>query len=372
MLSLGWNDVLNWRSRRQRLHRPDADPTGVVRALAGVQAQVTASAEQAVGARTPLPDPAPLRAAVADRRLVKTWAARGTLHLLDAAEAPAHLALLAAARTWEKGAWQRTFVTADQLAKIAAAAWDILDGTVLSRDELTTAIVEHAADPSIEEHLRSGWGSVLKPLAWQGLLVYGPSTDNRVTFTRPDTFVPGWTAPPTPESAAEVVIPSYLGAYGPASPATFDQWLIRGHSKKAQLKAWFAALTSAGVLSRVDVDGEVLYARTEDLASLADPEPFDEVRLLPAFDQFVLGPGTSDARVIPPARRAEISRTAGWIAPVIAYRGRVCGTWERAEAGVVVNVFPEQGPLPALDAEIARVAQAPGTAATSSDSRNST
>ncbi|MET7399179.1 crosslink repair DNA glycosylase YcaQ family protein [Dactylosporangium sp. NPDC005572] len=357
MLSLGWNDVLSWRSRRQLLHRPDADPLGVVRALAGVQAQVTASAEQAVAARTPVVDAAPLRAAVADRRLVKTWAARGTLHLLDAAEAPAHLALLAASRTWEKGSWQRTFVTTDQLAKIAAAAWDVLDGTVLSRDELTTAIVEHAGDPSIEEHLRSGWGTVLKPLAWQGLLVYGPSSDNRVTFTRPDTFVPGWTGLPDPESAAGTVIPSYLGAYGPASPATFDQWLIRGASKKAVLKGWFAALTSAGVLSEVDVEGEVLYARTEDLPSLAAPEPFDEVRLLPAFDQFVLGPGTSDTRVVPAARRAEISRAGGWIAPVIAYRGRVCGTWERTAGGVTLNPFPEQGPLPkrSVDAELARL-----------------
>ncbi|UWP78545.1 winged helix DNA-binding domain-containing protein [Dactylosporangium fulvum] len=359
MLSLSWPHVLSWRCRRQLLHRPTPDPLAVVRALAGVQAQVTSAAEQAVAVRQPVPDPASVRAAVAAKRLVKTWSARGTLHLLDVAEAPAHLALLAAARTWEKPSWQKTFVTAGQLEQISAAAWEALDGTVLSRDELTTAIVEHAGDPGLEEHLRSGWGTVLKPLAWQGLLVYGPPDGGSVTFTRPDTFLPGWAGLPSAEDAARVVIPAYLGAFGPASPATFDQWLIRGLSKKAMLKGWFKALLADGVVTEVEVEGERLYARTADLDSLAaaDPADFGEVRLLPAFDQFVLGPGTADTRVVPPGRRPEISRTAGWISPVVAHRGRVAGTWDRTDGKVTVNLFPEHGEVPAasLREEITRV-----------------
>lgn len=358
-LKLTWDDVLIWRCRQQLLHRPPeaAEPVAVARALAGVQAQVASCAEQAVAARQPAADPASVRGAIEAKRLVKTWAARGTLHLLDVAQAPAHLALLAAARSWEKPSWQKTYVAVAQLEKIAAAAWDCLGGTVLSRDELTTAIVEHAGDPSIEEHLRSGWGTVLKPLAWQGVLVYGPNAqgDSRVTFTRPDTYLPGWPGLPDPRDAAAILIPAYLGAYGPASPAVFDQWLCRGVSKKAALKGWFAGLLADGVLVQVDVEGERLFARAADVASLRAVEPFDEVRLLPAFDQFVLGAGTADTRIVPKDRRPTVSRAAGWISPVVAWRGRVAGVWD----GTEVKLFPEHGPVPAdgIAAELRRLAR---------------
>ena len=37
---------------------------------------------------------------------MRTWAIRGTLHLLEPAAAPNLLALLAATRIWERPAWQ--------------------------------------------------------------------------------------------------------------------------------------------------------------------------------------------------------------------------------------------------------------------------
>jgi hypothetical protein len=44
-----------------------------------------------------------------ERSLVKTWAMRGTLHLLPAAELPIWQAALSTRRPWESGAWQRGF-----------------------------------------------------------------------------------------------------------------------------------------------------------------------------------------------------------------------------------------------------------------------
>ena len=67
-------------------------------------------------------------------------------------------------------------------------------------------------------------------------------------------------------------------------------------------------------------------------------------RLLPAFDQYVLGPGTKDPHLLDPRHRAEVSRAAGWIAPVVVHEGRVVGTWE-ADGAVRVSLFPEGPPL---------------------------
>ena len=55
--------------------------------------------------------------------------------------------------------------------------------------------------------------------------------------------------------------------------------------------------------------------------------PTAALRLLPGFDQWVLGPGTDATSVIAAARRSAVSRTAGWIAPVVLRGGRVAGTW---------------------------------------------
>ena len=41
--------------------------------------------------------------------------------------------------------------------------------------------LEHVGDA-----LRSGWGTLLKPLAWQGDMCFGPNRGSRVTFMRPE------------------------------------------------------------------------------------------------------------------------------------------------------------------------------------------
>lgn len=340
-MKLTWDQVLSWRTRRQFLDRPDGvSAEEIVRRLCGVQAQVASAAEQAVAARRPQPAPGQAGQALESRKLIKVWAMRGTLHLLTPEDAPACLSLLASARTWEKASWQKTFATADQIAAIADAIRAELDGRTLTREQLASAIVRRTRDDSLAELLGSGWGAVLKPLAWQGLLCHGPSEGNRVTFTSPRTWLGTWDGLPEPDEAAQRVIPAYLGAYGPATRDSFDQWLIRGASRKAVLKSWFAALTRSGVITEVTVDGTPAYARTGDLDGIAAAEPPAGVRLLPAFDQFVLGPGTSDEQIIAPRRRAWISKAAGWISPVVVAGGRVVGVWEQKD-GVTVTLFSE-------------------------------
>lgn len=355
---LTWDQVRYWRLQRQMLDRPTGVGTaGVVARLAGVQAQVMSSAEQAIAVRlagAPAPDDT-VSAALRARRIVRTWGQRGTLHLLTAQDAPAYLSLLAAARTWEKAPWQRTFATAAQVEEIAQAAVAVLDGAVLTREELAAEIVERTGNAALAGKLSSGWGAILKPLAWQGLLCNASTDGTAVTFTSPASWLPAWPGLPAPADAAAVVIPAYLGAYGPATPAIFDQWLLRGMSRKADLQAWFAALLATGTISEVTVEGAARYARTADLDALAAARPNGWVRLLPAFDQFVLGPGTTDEQVVAPGRRALISKAAGWISPVLVAAGRVAGTWAVQDETLAVTVFTEAGPVDggALDAEVA-------------------
>lgn len=359
VLKTTWPQVLAWRLRRQLLDPlAGVDEVEVVRRLCGVQAQVPAAAALAVRVRQQDPARDGVTRALEDRRLMRTWAMRGTLHLLAPEEAGAYLSLMAAARSWEKPSWQKVSgISPDEMVALVGAVRHALDGRVLSRDGLVAEVTRLLDRPELESALRSGWSAVLKPVAWQGALCHATPDGNRVNFARPDQWLPDWVGLPDPQEAARAVIPAYLRAYGPATPERFDAWLTRGASKRSVLREWFA--DSGERLATVEVDGDPAIMRAEDVDDLAGIAPTQTVRLLPGFDQYVLGPGTGAEEIIAPARRAEVSRAAGWISPVVVAGGRVAGTWKADAGAVELELFDEARPIPprALDAEVARIEQ---------------
>jgi winged helix DNA-binding protein len=349
--------ALAWRMQRHLL-----DPVGalsiprVVSRLCGVQTQVASSAELAIRVRRKTSRRGEVGRALADGRLIKTWAMRGALHLLTPEEAGVFLSLIAAGRSWERPSWQRYFgVTPKHVDLLRRVVREALDGAVLTREELVTAVTARRGLGHVGDALRSGWGTLLKPLAWQGDLCFGPSRGNRATFMRPEDASARWAGVPPPDEAAPAAMAAYFGAYGPATLEAFGNWLAGGWFGKRQLRSWFEELR--GQLAEVQVDGEREYVLAEHVDELASTKPTAAVRLLPGFDQYVLGPGTADGRVVPTARRRAVSRQAGWISPVVVAGGIVGGTWELDGDGVRIAWFREAGRVPrnALEAEVARL-----------------
>ena len=333
--------------------RPVAD---VVDRLCGVQTQVASSAELAIRVRRQTSRPGEVDRALRDGRLIKTWAMRGTLHLLPPEKAGTFLSLMAAGRSWERPSWQRYFgVTPKQVDALRQAVRVALESGPLTRDELVTAVIARRGLRHVGESLRSGWGTLLKPLAWQGDLCFGPSQGSRVTFMLPEDASSRWNRLPDPDEAAPAAIAAYLGSYGPATIDAFGNWLAGGYFGKRQLRSWFSALEEQ--LVEVEVDGERAHVLAEDFDELTATTPTNTVRLLPGFDQYVLGPGTGDGHVVPTSRRAAVSRQSGWISPVVLVGGVVCGTWALERDQVAVAWFEEAGrpPRKALWAELARL-----------------
>lgn len=339
-MRLDWPAVLAWRLRRQFLLPPVAgDPVQVVRRLCGVQAQLAGAAQLAVQLRQADPEPAGVARALAERRLVKTWAMRGTLHLLASDEAPSYLAVSAASRAWTSRQWQRTFLPADQLERLAKAVAEFLPGRVLLRSELADEVARSTGDQELAEAVRSHWSAVLKPLAWQGILCFGPDPGGgRVTFTSPSTWLPGWAGIAEPAEAAELVLSAYLGAHGPARLGNLDQFLSRGLLGKRTLRQWLDGMAQVRV---AEVEGEPCYLLAEHEDEIAASPPVESTLLLPAFDQYLLGPGTTDPQLVPSRHRPAVSRPGGWIAPVVVHGGRVAGTWERDQDVVTVVPFDD-------------------------------
>jgi hypothetical protein len=354
---VSWPQALAWRMRRHFLDPVvDKSVAAVVRRLCGVQSQVASYAELCVRVRRTNSNAGEVARALSEGRLIKTWAMRGTLHLLTPEDAGTFLSLIAAGRSWERPSWQSYFgVTPRQLDDLRAVVRDTLGGRALTRGELIEAVIARRGYRHLGDALRSGWGTLLKPYAWQGDLCFGPSQGNRVTFTTPESASSRWAGVPEPDEAAPRAIASYLRAYGPADANAFSFWIGSGRIGKRRVRTWFEALGSH--LAEVEVGGERAYVLPEDLDELRSTKPTRAVRLLPGFDQFVLGPGTGDGHVVPVHRRRAVSKQSGWIAPVVLAGGVVRGTWGLAGDRVVVDWFKEAGAIPrsALQAEVKRL-----------------
>jgi hypothetical protein len=344
------------------MHRHYLDPVGdqpvaaVVRRLCGVQSQVASYAELCVRVRRKNSKAGEVARALREGRVIKTWAMRGTLHLLTPEDAGTFLSLIAAGRSWERPSWQSYFgVTPKQLDALRGVVRDTLHGKALTRGELIDAVTARRGYGHLGDALRSGWGTLLKPYAWQGDLCFGPSQGNRVTFTTPNTASSRWAGVPEPDEAAPLAIASYLRAYGPADADAFGAYIGSGRIGKRRLRAWFHALGPR--LAEVDVGGDCMYVLAEDLDDLRSTKPTRTLRLLPGFDQFVLGPGTGDGHVVPAHRRRAVSKQSGWISPVVLAGGVVRGTWGLASNRVVVAWFKEAGAVQreALQAEVERL-----------------
>lgn len=353
-----WKQALAWRMERQLLDPVTQLPVpAVVRRLCGVQTQVASFAELAIRVRRRTSRRGEVARALADGRLIKTWAMRGTLHLLTPEEGGAFLSLLAAGRSWERASWQKYFGMTPQLMELfRETAREAMRERAISREELIAAVSKRRKLAHIADELRSGWGTLFKPLAWQGDLCFGPSRGNLVTFMRPEIASARWAGVPDPDDAAPIAVSAYLAAYGPTTARGFGKWLASGRTPQRKLDAWFHALGDR--LAEVDVDGERAYVLAKDLDSIVSARPSAAVRLLPGFDQYVLGPRTEDPHVIPPKRRWNVSLQSGWIAPVVVAGGVVAGTWTVEREAARIAWFREAGrpPRRALEAEVARYA----------------
>src|SRR5207245_10050160 len=79
--------------------------------------------------------------ALSEGRIIKTWAMRGTIHLLAPEDAGIFLSLIASGRSWERPSWERYFgVTPKQLDALREVVRESLDGKALTPEERNAAL----------------------------------------------------------------------------------------------------------------------------------------------------------------------------------------------------------------------------------------
>jgi hypothetical protein len=334
MLDLSWDQAIAWRARRHRLHEraPRAAMLDVVSELVGVHAQVMSSAELTLWARVEGLEPDAVSTALwDDRTLVKLWAMRGTLHLAPAGEHALWSGALSTYEHWRKPAWRRYFkVTEDELGELTDTIGKALRGKELTREELSAEVVRLTGHNHLAEVLGESWGAVLKPPSFLGRLCFAPSDGQRVRFTNPATWLAGRGEAPG-DPVAEL-FGRYIAVHGPATTA--------------DVKRWWAGLSPArtrAILERVaepvTIEGEPAWAPPGFEAA----DPVETVRLLPAFDQYVVAASLHPERLLPdPALKPRVYRNQGWLTPVLCVDGRMDGVWRHERKGkrLLVGIEP--------------------------------
>jgi len=258
---------------RQRLDRraPRDEALGVVREICGLHAQVMSSAELTLWSRVEDLEPEAVREALWEHRsLAKTWAMRGTLHLLPSDELPLWVAALGVLKPrYQAASWQLYYgLTREEAETMLAAIAEALYDRVLTREELAQEVGRLVGSEELGGKLREGFGSLLKPSAFEGDLLFAPSVGPNVRFARPDRWLPGW-QPAETEAAVREVVRRYLSAYGPATREEFARWF--GTTSPAQAGRLIEGLGEE--LAPVEVEGVAAWMLAEHVQEAEDAEP---------------------------------------------------------------------------------------------------
>lgn len=342
--TLRWKQVNAWRLAQQCLEprRKRRGWVDAVTRIGGVQAQVLSAAKLALWARVDnLTQDDIDKALWHDHTLVKTWAMRGTLHLLSTTD----LALYVAARSQLEGRnfagyfAYHGFTPAEQQALLDAVP-QVLGEHPMTREQLATQAAQAAGVPKLREFiLSSSWGAPLMPSAFRGQLAFGPSQGQNVTFVNPQK----WMAPlPTiePSAALQQIVRLYLKAYGPATPEDFARWWWGGGGITLA-KKMFRSLGEE--LVAVNIEGWQAFALGETLESIRAAEPPHAVHLLPMFDSYTFALGRGFESHLQQPFKARVFRPQGWISAVVLVNGVIKGVWQtetqRAQTVIQVKLF---------------------------------
>lgn len=366
MTRLTWGQIVAWQIARAHLARRTARTrlADVVERICGAHAQIMSTVPLALAARVNGLTAAGIDETLEERELVKTWAMRGTLHVFTARDLPLYCAAQETRDQYRNPAFLRYFglVQAD-LDAVLDAIPQALDGRRLGREELAREILRITKRRHLEERLLSGWGELLKPAAFRGLLCFGPGTGRNVTFVRPDQWTGSWEEHDTDAALAEV-FRRFLAAYGPATVEEAARWW---GVRAAEARRVYRLLGDE--LTEIDVDGTKRWMLARDVASARRARPVEGVRLLPSFDQLLVMSAPHKVALVdePFFDRVYTPKPiAVWSLPAVLVDGRVRAGWKlerkTKRALVVVTPFGRLARIQraALEEEAARVGRVVG------------
>jgi hypothetical protein len=315
------------------------DVSGVVTWFGAMQAQDNASAMWSLGARLPALTHSGVAEALERREAIRTWPMRGTVHLVPSRDARWMLDLMGV-RALAGAAKRREFLgltedAADRACEVLGAA--LAGGGRLTRAECVAALNEGGVATA---------GQLGYHLLWyasqRGVTCIAPHIGKEQTFALLDEWVPDPHRPERDEALGIMAL-RYFRSHGPTTRQDFAGWM---GMTATDAKTGIAAAGDA--LATVTVDGvEMVVERAlldayTPARSQPDRRKAADVRVLPGFDEYLLGFKDRTLMVDDAHKDAIIPGGNGVFQSTVVRGGRVVGTWKRTvgRARTTVAVHP--------------------------------
>lgn len=325
------------RQAAQRITASERSTPGqVVRSMLAMQGQDLPGARWSIGLRGQGLTDDEVGAAFDAGEIVRSWPMRGTLHV-TAGEDIGWMLELMAPRVVASTASRRAQlgITEQDLDRARDAAVASLDGgRGLTRQGMLDAI---AASGVVIDGQR-GY-HFLGYLSQTGTIVLGPIAGRQQSYV----LLAEWVRAPRrldrDEALAELA-GRYFRSHGPATDRDLSRWsgLPLGDVRRGMSLC-------AHSLAQVELGGVAYHLAPEilDAVSAAPPTtPTPDVRLLPGFDEYLLGYRDRGAVLAAEHAQAVVPGNNGMFLPTIVVDGEVVGTWKRSARAreVVIDLAP--------------------------------
>ena len=332
-------EIAQQRLRNQQIANPaftKADE--VVRWMGAVQAQHYLASLWAVGVR--MAESAgvaesDIEQAIADKKIIRTWPMRGTLHFVAA----------------EDVRWMQELLTPRVIRSFAGRHRELgLDETIFKKSR---NLIEHALqggkqliNAELYEVLeQSGIPTdgqrgyhILGVLAQKGVLCLSPRRGKQQTYTLLDEWLPETKSLNRDEALAELGC-RYITSHGPATDYDFAAW-----SGLTMKDARTAFKMNRSKFEQTEVDGNTFWFPGP--ASASENPSSNNTYLLPAFDEMLCGYKDRSA-ILRSEHQTSIILKNGIFKPLVMLDGCVAGSWKRTlKKESVVIELDSFDPLP--------------------------
>ena len=326
MMTLTNDQVLRLRTHNQRLDPRPGDPPAsaleVVASVCGLQAQDLPAARLSLHTRSPgLTFAEVEHARLVERSIVRTWGLRGTLHFLAAADLGWLLPLLGPPAMAADGSRliQLGLDEAVRRRGVEVIAEALSAAGALTRAELRLVLGRAGLPDEGQAPVH-----LIRLAALQGLVCLGAGEGSAQTYV----LLEEWAASDptlTGQAALADLARRSLRAYAPAGERDLASWSGIGLRQARQALELIAA-----ELVQVEVAGAPAWLFPGQLQRLqAAPQRETSthrprLRLLPAFDTYLLGYASRDV-FLPPQYARQVNKGGGWILPTMLLDGQEIG-----------------------------------------------
>ena len=300
--------------------------------LCGVQAQDPVAEVLSVRVRTAgLTARCVDEARTADRSVVRTWAMRGTMHLIASEDVGWLLPLLGPIMIRKSRRRLRELGLTEEVG--ARAVSDLRD-VLESHGPMSRAkIASRLAGKGLPVEGQGAY-HLIRLAALEGVVCLGPDSGGESTFDLLDRWLP---TPHSVEDPQAELARRYIQAYGPAGPDDLTAW--SGLSLRDS-RAAFQRIADELIEVSVEASPAWIHAGRSDWLD-APVQDAPAVRLLPAFDTYLLGYRERDLGVSDEFAR-RVHPGGGIIRPTLMIDGRTAGVWGRKSTrqGIAITVTP--------------------------------